>query len=140
MTDEGAAAPAARSTRARIAVLAAAWGAAVLAALTVALGMARLFGDAARDGALVLAEAPLPEDGLTYTDAPDAGRFFDARDTVTVTVPWAMSAGELLSIYHLENNADARRALREQLGAESDAHPLAAGETVTFHLTVRSER
>jgi hypothetical protein len=140
VTNEGAPASPERGPRARIAVLAIGWSAAVLAALTVALGTSRLFGDSAREGALVLADAPIPEDGLTYTDAPDAGRFFDARDTVTVTVPWPMTAAEFLSIYHLENNADARQALREQLGAESDAHPLAAGARVTFHLTVRSER
>jgi hypothetical protein len=137
---EPAAASPATARRTRIAVLAIAWSAAVLAALTVALGVSRLFGEAAREGALVLAEAPIPGDGLTFSDAPDAGRFFDARDTVTVTVPWPMTAAEFLSVYHLENNADARRALREQLGAESDAHPLAAGAAVTFHLTVRSAR
>lgn len=140
MTKEGAAVSPVGGRRARIVVLALAWVAAALAALTIALGVSRLAGATARDGALVLAEAPLPEDGLTYSDAPDAGRFFDARDTVTVSVPWPMTVAEFLSVYHLENNADARRALREQLGAESDAHPLARGAEVTFHLTVRSER
>lgn len=140
MSNEAAATSSPGGRRARIAVLGFAWAAALLAALTVALGVSRLFGDAARDGALVLAEAPIPEDGPTYTDAADAGRFFEARDTVTVTVPWPMTAAELLSLYHLENNVDARRALREQLGAESDEHPLSAGAEVTFHLTVRSER
>jgi hypothetical protein len=117
-----------------------AWAAVALAALTLALGLAALIGGSARGGALVLADAPLPEVGLTYSDAPDAGRFFDVRDTVTVTIPWPMTAAEFLSVYHLENNEDARRALREQLGAVTDAHPLARGDEVTFHLTVRSLR
>lgn len=119
--------------------LALVWLGAVLAALTIALGLASLAGAWTRSGLLVPEEAPLPETALTYTDAPDAGRFFDTRDTVTVTVPWPMTVAEFLALYHLENNAGARQALREQLAVRSDADPLERGAQLSFHLTERRE-
>jgi hypothetical protein len=123
---------------ARSIVVALAWTGAVLAALTVAFGLASLAGEPVRASALVATDAPLPDAALTYADAPDAGRFFDARDTVTVTVPWNMTVAEFLALYHMENNADARRALREQHAADGEADRLEAGTEVSFHLTERS--
>jgi hypothetical protein len=57
---------------------------------------------------------------------------------VTVAVPWSMTVAEFLALYHLENNADARRALRDQLAAGTDADRLEAGAAVSFRLTERS--
>jgi hypothetical protein len=123
-------------TGVRTVAVAIAWCGAVLAALTIAFGLASLTGEPLRGSALVATDAALPDAALTYSDAPEAGRFFDARDTVTVSVPWSMSVTEFLALYHLENNADARTALRDQLGANAGDR-LEKGAQVSFRLTER---
>ena len=136
--DEPAATPPAghRIRNRRVLVTLASVGA-VAAALSVALGLSTLVGPSLRSSALVMEEAPPPDLALNYTDAPAAGPFFEARDTVTVRVPWDMTVAGFLSFYHLDNNPDARRALREQLDAGQDADLLREGDEVTFNLTAR---
>ncbi|MGH7504794.1 MAG: hypothetical protein ACRELX_04055, partial [Longimicrobiales bacterium] len=82
--DEPMAPQAVRRNRTRRILAALASVAVVTASLTVTLGLSTLIGGWARASALVTEERPAPQVALTYTDAPDAGPFFEARDTVTV--------------------------------------------------------
>jgi len=108
---------------------------AALLGLVAALGVASLVGDEVRSALLVEVETePVAE--LSYRDAPEeAARFFAERDTVTVAVPRDMSVADFLALYHLETNPAAREALRDQLGAVSDADPLREGDQLTLPLT-----
>lgn len=137
MDEPAATSPAVPTTRSRRALIVLAAVAVAAAALSVALGLSRVVGAPLRGSTLVMQEQTPPDIALNYTDAPAAGAFFDARDTATVRVPWDMTVAEFLSFYHLQNNPDARRALREQLDAAEDADRLAEGAEVTFHLTAR---
>lgn len=113
-------------------------GGAVLAAgLLLVLGLSALGGEAVRNALLVEVDHGLTGSEPTYSDAPaEAASFFADRDSVTVRVPWDMSVGEFLALYHLETNPSARAALRDQLGALADGDPLREGDRVTLRLTL----
>jgi hypothetical protein len=118
------------------AIAVAAAAAVVAVALTAVLGLQTLLGDTVRDAALIEVAASAPDAVLAYTDAPDGELFFADRDSVTVRVPWDMTVGDFLSLYHLENNASARTALAEQLNARGDEARLKKGDEVGFRLTI----
>jgi uncharacterized membrane protein len=118
------------------AIAVAAGAALVAVALTAVLGLQKLLGDTVRDAALIEVPATAPDAALTYTDAPDGEVFFADRDSVTVRIPWDMTVGDFLSLYHLENNASARTALAEQLSARGDEARLKKGDEVGFRLTI----
>jgi hypothetical protein len=105
--------------------------------LLVVLGLAALVGEDVRNAVLVEVDRGLAGSEVSYSDAPaEAALFFAERDSVTIRVPWEMTAGEFLALYHLETNASARGALRDQLGVSSDTDPLRAGDRVTLALTL----
>jgi hypothetical protein len=104
--------------------------------------VASLLGEDVRNAVLVEVDRGLAGSEVSYSDAPaEAALFFAERDSVTVRVPRDMTAGEFLALYHLETNASARGALRDQLGVLSDTDPLREGDRVTLDLTLtRPER
>lgn len=105
--------------------------------LLTSLGMASLLGGAVRRAVLVELETSPVGAEPALSDAPEeAARFFSERDTVRVLVPWDMNVSEFLGLYHLETNPSARAALRDQLGASSDADILREGDEVSLTLTV----
>lgn len=105
--------------------------------LVVAQGLASVVGDWARRGALVSVRTDPAGSVPRYSDATaGAAAFFAERDTVAVHIPYDMTVEHFLSLYHQVNNAGARRALREQLGAANDSDWLRAGDRVTVPLTV----
>jgi hypothetical protein len=106
-------------------------------ALVVVLGLAALLGDHVRGAVLIADRNAPPAPALTYTDAPQSAAFFEARDSVTVRIPWDMTVSEFLSLYHLENNAAARAALARDLGASARDDLLREGDEVSFRLTAR---
>lgn len=107
-------------------------------AVAVLLGAATLVGEPVRRAALLHLDETPPSGSVRLADAsPLAAGFFAGRDTVRVTVPWDMTGGEFLALYHLENNRSARVALRDQLGVVEPGDPLRQGATVTFVLTAR---
>ncbi len=118
----------------RILFLAGALAFSVLALLGV-FGLAKLLGVPVRRAAFIADRASAPAAELRYTEAPQSAAFFEDRDSVTVRVPWDMSVGEFLSLYHLENNASARAALERQLGASRIKDPLREGDEISFRLT-----
>ncbi|MGH7555390.1 MAG: hypothetical protein ACREMQ_20505 [Longimicrobiales bacterium] len=103
--------------------------------LTAVLGIATLLGSRVREAALIADPSAEPAATLRYTDAPHSASFFDERDSVSVRVPWDMTVSEFLSLYHLENNADARAALERQLGMSRPEDLLKEGDQVAFRLT-----
>lgn len=105
--------------------------------VTVVLGLATLLGARLRDHGLIADRAAAAPTSLSFTDAPRSAAFFEARDSVTVRVPWDMTLGEFLSLYHLENNAGARAALQRRLGVAASDDVLREGEEVSFGLTAR---
>lgn len=110
--------------------------------LILSLGLAALLGDGVRRAVLVEVERSPLGSRPSYTDAPaEAAAFFARRDTVRARVPRDMTVGDFLALYHLETNAAARAALRDQLGAGADGDVLREGDEVTLTVTVpRIER
>lgn len=101
------------------------------------LGLAALLGEDLRTAVLVEVDRELAGSEVSYSDAPaEAARFFAERDSVQVRVPRDMSVAAFLSLYHLETNASARAALRDQLGAVADEDVLREGDVVSFDLTL----
>lgn len=110
------------------------------AGLILALGLASLLGDPIRDAVLVQVDRSPVGSQPSYSDAPrEAATFFARRDTVRVRVPRDMTVSEFLGLYHLETNAAARAALRDQLGAVADGDLLREGDRVTITVTVSRE-
>lgn len=108
--------------------------------LVATLGLASLLGERVRSAVLVEVETT-PPGPLSFHDAPEeAARFFALRDTVTVRVPRDMTVSDFLALYHLETNAGARAALREQLGAAAADDPLREGDRVRLPLTLSRPR
>jgi hypothetical protein len=103
--------------------------------LTAVFGIATLIGSPVRTAALITDPTAEPAATLRYTEAPQSASFFDDRDSVNVRVPWDMTVGEFLSLYHLENNADARASLERQLGVSRAEDLLKEGDEVAFRLT-----
>jgi hypothetical protein len=102
---------------------------------TVVLGLAVLLGEPVRSAALLSDRAAVPEEAARYAEAPRSAAFFAGRDSVHVRVPWDMTVGEFLTLYHLENNANARAALERQLGVRARDAYLREGDEVSFRLT-----
>lgn len=101
------------------------------------LGLAALAGEAVRNAVLVEVDRSLAGSEVAYSDAPaEAAAFFDARDTVVVRISRDMTVGEFLALYHLETNASARAALRDQLGAAAEDDLLREGDRVRLNLTL----
>ena len=113
-----------------------------LAALSAAVvfGVAALVGDPVRKAAVLSLDDDPPDQILQLSDASaGSAAFFAERDSVLVTVPWDMTVGELLALYHLDNNASARAALETQLGVAEGTDPLERGQALTFALTARED-
>ena len=108
--------------------------------LVVVLGAAAALGEPVRRAALLSLDEEPPADPLPLSDtAPEAAAFFLERDSVTVRVPWDMTVAELLTLYHLENNASARQALRDRFGAVEATDRLVEGAELSFVLTARED-
>ena len=113
------------------------FGFVLAAGLLVSLGMASLLGSTVRKAVLIELDTSPVGSEPSLSDAPDeAARFFADRDTVLVRIPWDMTVADFLGLYHLETNPRARAALRDQLGASSDADVLREGDAVSLTLTV----
>ncbi len=116
------------------------WLALLAGGLILSLGMASLVGARVRSAALVDVDRSPVGSVPSYSDAPRAAlAFFARRDTVTVRVSRDMTVADFLALYHLETNASARAALRDQLGAVADADLLREGDEVTLTVTVGRE-
>ena len=112
---------------------------AVLVAVVV-FGVAALLGEPVRRAAILSLDDAPPNEPLRLSDAsPEAAAFFLERDSVEVIVPWDMTVSELLALYHLDNNASARKALEEQLGATEGTDPVRQGDAFSFVLTARED-
>lgn len=112
--------------------------AALALGLVTALGVATLLGEDFREALLVEIDTDPAGAELAYSDAPrEAARFFEDRDTVSVRVARDMTVADFLELYHLQNSAAARDALREQLGAVAPEDLLREGDRVTLPLTLR---
>lgn len=111
-------------------------GAALVAAVALPFFLGRAFGPTLRGAAMVTTETSPAASLVLFDDAARAAAAFMAdRDTAIVEVRWAMTAREVLRLYHLENNLSARAALLEQLGvADLDAE-LPEGSSFSFVLS-----
>ena len=117
----------------------------VWAALAVLLGVggmatlmtvARTVGPDLRGVAMVETSVNPVGSVVPFDDAsPEAASFLAARDSAEVTVPWTMTVGEFLGLYHLENSQSARTALEEQLGVVNEDEVLREGSAVSLVLT-----
>ncbi len=113
-----------------------------LAALSAAVvfGVAALAGDPVRKAAGLSLEEDPPDQSLRLSEASGgSGARFAERGSGLGTVPWDMTVGELLALYHLDNNASARAALETQLGVAEGTDALERGQAFTFALTARED-
>jgi len=122
------------SRRVRWPVVAGALALAV-AASSLVLGLDRLLGPGTRHAGLLLADASAPATAPDFNELPRGGAFFQDRDSITVTVPRAMTVAEFLSLYHLENHRAVRAALSSQAGATEWNDVIEEGARVSFRLT-----
>lgn len=109
---------------------------AAVAAVAVPFLVGRTFGPALRGAAMVTTETSPAASVVSFDDASRmTNAFMTSRDTATVIVPWAMTAREVLSLYHLGNNQSARAALLEQLGVADLETVLAEESSFSFVLS-----
>lgn len=109
---------------------------AAVAAVAVPFFLGRTFGPVLRGAAMVTTETSPAASAVSFDDASRmAAAFMASRDTATVIVPWAMTAREVLRLYHLENNLSARAALLEKLGVADLETVLAEGSSFSFVLS-----
>lgn len=97
--------------------------------------IARAAGPSLRSAALVYVDEDPAGSRLEFDDgSAEAVSFLGARDSVTAVVPWDMTAGAFLRLYHLENNRSAREAL-QAVGASAPGALLPEGTRLRFSLT-----
>ena len=93
-------------------------------------------GPGLRSGAMVYVETGARGSEVAFDDgSSEAALFLGARDSVSVVTPWEMTVDELLRLYHLENNASAREALSETVGASGPDDRVPSGTRLRFALT-----
>lgn len=105
--------------------------------LVAVLGLASLVGEPVRNAVLLETDVSPADSELRFSDAPaEAAAFFAVRDSVSVRVPWDMTVGDFLAVYHLEAHDGVREALGSQLGAWALDDPLREGERVRLALNL----
>jgi hypothetical protein len=113
------------------------WARAVLLAgvvLGASLAVARAFGDTVRGYALIEIRTAADTASLPFLDSQaNAARFVADRSRVTIHVPWAMTKGEFISLYHLANTPGIDSLVEAGFGAKQDTDLIQEGDSLTLH-------